>query len=278
MSIIIFFLLTAPMILIGEAINLPQHCGITNKPKSTSDLNALLLEYKIAGGIESVPHAWPWAGQLIDNQGSLCGCVLIHESFILTAAHCIRRRKTAKDFSVHLGGHSMRTGDIYKVAEIVVHPYYPSSGLAYDIALLKLNRKVAVSNETLPICLPTAHAPDYKVCTVAGWGRTGESGATSKVVREIHVPILPYWKCFSHYFTAVDPFSMFCAGFDLGGVDSCRGDSGGPLMCEDQGRYELQGIVSWGIGCARRGRPGVYVKVANLVPWVKLQMWMLGDA
>ena len=61
---------------------------------------------------------------------------------------------------------------------------------------------------------------------------------------------------------------MICAGYPEGGKDSCQGDGGGPLVCN----AELQGITSWGIGCAEPGRPGAYTKVCNFVDWLQQTM------
>ena len=51
-----------------------------------------------------------------------------------------------------------------------------------------------------------------------------------------------------------------CAGGE-DGKDACKGDGGGPLVCDLGGVWNLAGIVSWGIGCGQRDVPGVYVKV-----------------
>ncbi len=96
------------------------------------------------------------------------------------------------------------------------------------------------------------------VGTVLGWGRTSENGALSKGLRRADLPVTSDNSCALAYPMAFNARSMFCAGYAKGEVDSCQGDSGGPFVVAGK----LVGIVSYGEGCARPGRPGIYTRVS----------------
>ena len=112
---------------------------------------------------------------------------------------------------------------------------------------------------------------DGTQCWITGWGRLSSGGASPDKLQQVSVPIASRARCDRAYPRRIDD-SMICAGLDQGGIDSCQGDSGGPMVCETGGRYYLQGVTSWGDGCASPGKFGVYAKVKFFLTWINDEM------
>lgn len=124
-------------------------------------------------------------------------------------------------------------------------------------------------------CLPKPYQPLPKniECTVIGWGkRRNRDVAGTSVLHQAEVPIIPMDNCRSVYYDYTITKNMFCAGHKRGRIDTCAGDSGGPLMCRDTTKpnhpWTIFGITSFGDGCAKRNKFGIYAKVPNYVDWV----------
>ena len=101
-----------------------------------------------------------------------------------------------------------------------------------------------------------------KTAIVSGYGDSTEGGSESNVLRSVEVEVMDEDKC--RVDLRYKRNLMICAGVHEGGKDSCHGDSGGPLMVRgDNGKPVLIGVVSFGMGCARPGYPGINARVST---------------
>lgn len=191
---------------------------------------------------------------------------------MLTAAHCLDNFLGLSFYKVILGAHYEKAQE-QSVQEIPVSRLFREPFQA-DIALLKLSRPAIITKEVIPACLPP---PNYMVaarteCYITGWGETQGTFGEGRL-KEAHLPVIENKVCNRNEYLdgRVKPTEL-CAGHLIGGTDSCQGDSGGPLVCFEKDKYILQGVTSWGLGCARPNKPGVYVRVSPYVPWIEETM------
>ncbi|XP_030378912.1 serine protease easter-like [Scaptodrosophila lebanonensis] len=271
-----------------------------------SQVCGIALLDRIVYGIQADIREYPWMALLRYTFDDVeythgCGGSLIHERWVLTAAHCVPREDhtTKRLTQVRLGEwnqtsapdcQQFRQGPICAPAHqdvpidrIIIHELYSIYAPMYpnDIALLRLERAVTFSEYVLPICLPAAnnqetHEYTDHVMDIAGWGNTETIRfGGSPLKRKTSLRVLSLASCQRLFADVVG--SQICAGGTTN-ASSCHGDSGGPLMNLAKNSigstsYYLVGIVSLGTqSCANHGLPVIFTRVERFVNWILHKM------
>uniref|UniRef100_A0A4W4HP87 Coagulation factor IXa n=1 Tax=Electrophorus electricus TaxID=8005 RepID=A0A4W4HP87_ELEEL len=241
--------------------------------------------YKLVGEVKCQPDGERFtllsvALVVRSTQQVFCGGSILSELWVVTAAHCLKERKDA--FFVRVGeldvSRSEGTEQDLEVEKAVLHPRYDPAVSAYnhDVALLRLRAAVLFSDQVRPVCLGPKAFTDAllhsdTLAMVSGWGRLRFHGRPAGALQKIEVPYVERSECKDSSSDRITQY-MFCAGYADGAKDACQGDSGGPHASRFRDTWFLTGIVSWGEECAKKGKFGVYTRVANYYKWIQYVM------
>ena len=233
----------------------------------------------VVGGRDAAPGAYPAVAEITFGSSFLCTGTLIAPTWVLTAGHCGSVTGAAVGspaawppqlIDVRIGSVTPGAGERVPVRRVVVNPNYMAN-VGYDIALLELS---SASTKTPARVVGAGGASLWAPTTmesIVGFGTTSEGGDVADTLQEAQVPITTDAYCSGAY-DDFDATTMVCAGFPAGGVDTCQGDSGGPMFGRDAaGTLKVVGATSFGEGCARPGKPGVYARVGDTVlrEWIR---------
>ncbi|GAB79384.1 trypsin [Austwickia chelonae] len=238
-------------------------------PSGEADSSTLII-----GGTPAKDGEFPFIVSLQTSGKPFCGGSLIDSTTVLTAAHCVNDEtaESAKKMTLVIGrtvlsdktqGVERKVRFTDDAPDIRLHPSYGQQS-GFDAALIHLDKPV---NDITPATLPepgsTALYKPGSIATVVGWGTTRPSWPPKYPDRllKVNVPIQSPAFCARAGGTDYNSETDFCAGVE--GKDSCRGDSGGPIMRKVDGRLYQIGIVSWGRGCAQKDNPGFYTSTAS---------------
>jgi trypsin len=255
----------------------------------------------VVGGQSASIAQFPFQVALYDTSagspasGFFCGGVIVDAIHVATAAHCVAGAQATAGQLAVLAGSSSLTGEAGDVRDavrsIAIDPHYSAASSSFDVALLALSGPLWPgptpsangSTRIAPVTLDRAEAaavadpnasPAPSV-VASGWGDVnpapGHLPSYPTRLRSVRMALVSDSLCEEQYAAIEQPItaSMICAGGGRTHLDTCYGDSGGPLLA-DEGNparapqdFVLVGLVDFGNGCAQSGYAGVYTRVAN---------------
>ena len=241
---------------------------------------AAAISPKIIGGTGADIHDDPWqvSIQFVSTPegvtSHVCGGVIIHPDWVLTAAHCVDRNAGPANLVV-ASGHSRLDGNLHlsRVNQVALHPGWNRDLRRDDIALLRIDRK-GLALQGRPVDGPGARPMadgQWPTLRVTGWGVSTQPLRATTQLQQIDLRAEPLASCasdrrFGKYLTP----KMICAASERFDRNFCDGDSGGPATAEIDGRRRLLGIVSFTIDtCIGRGAFGIFTRVASYTGWIR---------
>ncbi|WP_051442794.1 serine protease [Mesorhizobium sp. WSM3626] len=237
---------------------------------------------KIVGGEPTKIRQHPWQVALYLDGSFQCGGSAIAENWIVTAAHCLADETDDVKVQVKAGADNYYDGVSIEATNFVVHEDYDPKTYEHDVALVRVDstRPAAV----IPLATASTQIAIGENLTVTGWGDTQESkesddGEPSNQLLKGTVPYVDNETCNGpEAYNGEILAGMICAGSASGGTDACQGDSGGPLTKGNNPENAiLVGIVSFGDGCGRALKYGVYTRVSSEREWIMKVMSRFGD-
>ncbi|KAJ7304180.1 hypothetical protein JRQ81_011711 [Phrynocephalus forsythii] len=220
---------------------------------------------RIIGGSECEAHSQAWNIFLYNSGKIRCGGALINMHWAISAGHC-----KGSNLTIVIGQHNLRKvkkgKDLFKVTKAIPHPEFEETTLKNDLLLLRMEQPARLGATVKVIPMAKECAPTGTRCVVSGWGTTTFPLVNyANILQCAEISIVTKEICksaYGNYFTE----KQICAGALEGGIDSCRGDSGSPLVCNGL----LHGLVSWGPKtCGAKNSPGIYTEICKYRDWIE---------
>ncbi|XP_020931126.1 serine protease 40 [Sus scrofa] len=239
---------------------------------------------KIFGGRDAPQKRWPWQASVLYRGMHICGATIVSAYWVISAAHCFQKSHHPDDYQILLGYYRLKSPTQHSlqmsVYRVFVHnDFNKRYFMGSDITLLQLYGPVNFTEYIRPACLPgrNPQVSSSASCWITGWGMVTETTMLGDpyTLQEAQLGIMDSQIC-TMFFQGPQPGNntysvqddMLCAGDLMTGKSICRGDSGGPFVCNLNNVWFLIGLSSWSLPCQQPVSPSVFTRVSYFSEWI----------
>ncbi|XP_053692278.1 trypsin-1-like [Sabethes cyaneus] len=238
---------------------------------------------RIVGGVDALPNEYPYVVTIQRNfvlwSSHVCGGSILNGFHVLSSASCFFNNLSAR-YRVQAGKLRLNaveaTEQTINVQRITIHPGYNGGISSYDISILRLASPFGFTSSIQPVALPTIDSIPSGVVRTAGWGSTslGLLPSMPNHLQQTRLAVVPNLECqILLGGPGIGPITEndVCLGPLTGGISTCDGDSGNPVV-QVVGQQNVQvGVTSWYVRpCGYAGIPSVSVRVSAFIEWINL--------
>jgi len=229
----------------------------------------------IVGGEDTNAGEFPFVVSWHENYDDYPSCSgsLVAPNLVLTAARC-----AGISGSVLIG----RIGDknLYSdspkgvqagIIRKIMHPKYNDTAIDTDILILELDQDIDTNIYTpIDLNFDYQETESDNMLTVLHFGALSSRGSQPDTLMKVDLPVNRRTICSSHIGNNEDIHLL--ADYPKGEMDSCQGNSGGPIFKYINGVTTQVGVVSFDQGCARPGHSDTYARLSGVSSWLKAEI------
>ncbi|XP_011177423.1 trypsin alpha [Zeugodacus cucurbitae] len=219
---------------------------------------------RIFGGQNAAEGQFPYqvlVTRTFNGSMVICGGSIISRNYVVTAAQCVNGYP-ASNYWIRAGTVKFNTGGVViQVAEVKIHPQYPTNSYEYDVALLRLSNPLNYSDTIKPILLASVELPEGTPTIISGWGGVASGGLANELQYNTAYT-LNRTSCIQRLNTI--PESIRCL-VKSAGNGICGGDSGGPAAANGV----LIGISSFYANSCNSSLPNGFTDVIYTRDWIR---------
>lgn len=222
---------------------------------------------QVVGGQDAELGKWPDAVAVYVGMVPLCTGVLVAPTVVLTAAHC----NTSGLMEVLIGADTLAAdnqGERIAVARRIEHPRWEDT---FDVLVLVLARPSTRPPRPLASGWAAAELVDGTAVSVVGYGAVNMQG--NQYVERLQEGRTAITDATCARSKGCNPEAVPAGELGAGGmgVDSCLGDSGGPLYADTSFGTVVAGLTSRSYDDATVpcSQGGIYVRAGRIVHWIE---------